>query len=90
MGRDVEDKGTSPSLTGSEAQDTHYTWGLQQQMHDLDCSRGDSEGELTMTGRKETCKPSRLSMVVVGVVRCIERLLIACASMSLDSCYSAR
>jgi hypothetical protein len=25
----------------------------------------------------------------VGIVRCIEKLLIACASMSLDSCYSA-
>jgi hypothetical protein len=45
-GRDAEDKGTSPSLTGSEAQDTHYTVGLQQKMHDLDCSRGDSEREL--------------------------------------------
>jgi hypothetical protein len=31
-----------------------------------------------------------LSMVVVGIVRCIERLLITCSSMSLDSCYSAR
>jgi hypothetical protein len=26
----------------------------------------------------------------VGIVRCIEKLLIACASMNLDSCYSAR
>jgi hypothetical protein len=26
----------------------------------------------------------------VGIVGCIEKLLIACASMSLDSCYSAR
>jgi hypothetical protein len=26
----------------------------------------------------------------VGIVRCIEKLLIACASMSLDSCHSAR
>jgi hypothetical protein len=27
-------------------------------------------------------------IAAVGIVRCIEKLLIACASMSLDSCYS--
>jgi hypothetical protein len=27
---------------------------------------------------------------IVGIVRCIEKLLIACASMNMDSCCKAR
>jgi hypothetical protein len=30
-----------------------------------------------------------VAITVVGIVRCIEKLLIACASMSYDLCYDA-
>jgi hypothetical protein len=34
-------------------------------------------------------KCTMFNRVDVGIVRCIEKLLIACASMSYDSCYDA-
>jgi hypothetical protein len=34
-------------------------------------------------------KAGHVSLDDVGIVRCIEKLLIACASMSYDSCYDA-
>jgi hypothetical protein len=49
----------------------------QKKKEQMDASHSISQGH----------KPARQG---VGIVRWIEKLLFACSSMSLDSCYSAR